>query len=87
MEYYLGESDLRAALQTRHSIQERVKRAGDLYIDGELDQRKYSKIKRESVAALLSVSVPDVDDTLISGWIYRQTGRTGCSGKCSMPFT
>ena len=64
MEYHLGESDLRAALRTSHSIQARVKRADDLYIDVELDHRKYSKTKRESATELLSVSVPDADDTL-----------------------
>ena len=50
MEYHLGESDLKSALRTRNSIQERVKRAEDLYIYGELDRRKYSRIKREAEA-------------------------------------
>ena len=97
MEYHLGESDLRSALRTRNSIQERVKRAEDLYIDGEIDRHKYSRIKREAESALLSVSVPDIDETVQARQLLADFGdlwlemsvnrRTGCSDKCSRPFT
>ena len=59
---HLGESDLQSALRTRTAIQEKLKRAEDLYIDGELDRRKYSRIREEADVALLSVHVPQFDD-------------------------
>ena len=59
-----GESDLKIALRTRDSIREKLRRAENLYIEGDLDLPEYSKIREQADAALLNLQMPDGDNTI-----------------------
>ena len=64
LERCLEESDAAAALKQRQDIEDKVDRARDLYIEGEISRERFWKIKADAEALLVSAYVPEFDDAV-----------------------
>ena len=62
MDHYMEESDLETALRKTRSIQGKLERAEGLYLQGEMDDPKFFRIKAKAAAEMASIYVPDFDD-------------------------
>ncbi len=74
IENHVREADPQAALQRRRSIEEKIERARHLYVNGDLAWQGFTKIKNEAEAALVSIYIPEFDDTVEAGKLLSDFG-------------
>ncbi len=67
-------SDIQDALKGKRLIQEKMKRARLLYLDGDIDRPRYLKIKDDAEQSLLKLYVPEYDDAVEAGKLVRDFG-------------
>ncbi len=58
------EKVLKAALQKLRSMEEKIERAGHLYVNGDFTWQGFSKIKGEVEASLVGMYVPEFGDAV-----------------------
>ncbi len=67
-------SDIQDALKGKRLIQEKMKRARLLYLDGDIDRPRYLKIKDDAEKSLLKLYVPEYDDAVEADKLVRDFG-------------
>ena len=67
IENYVEKSNPESALRQRRDIQAKVKRARNVYINGDLDWHGFMKIREQADADLVRIHVPGFDDAVEAG--------------------
>ena len=74
VEQHIKGSDIQAALKAKRSIEGKMERARELYLDGDIDREKYVKLRDEAEKALLSLYVPEFDAAVEAGKMLNDFG-------------
>ena len=62
IETYVDKSDLAEGLRRRETLAQKIDRARDQYLDGNLSTERYHLIKSNAEAEMDSVYIPELDD-------------------------
>ena len=62
IENYLDKSDLAEGLRRREALAQKIDRARDLYLKGDLSKERYDRIKSNAETEMGSVYIPELDD-------------------------
>ena len=74
VEQHIKGSDIQAALKEKRSIEGKMERARELYLDSDIDRQKYVKLRDEAEKALLSLYVPEFDAAVEAGKMLNDFG-------------
>ena len=67
LEHYFQQSNTEVALRQRQEVERQRLRARKLYLEGELEEQKYEKMRDNADATLARIYVPELDDRAEAG--------------------
>ena len=97
IENYVNKSDLAEGLRRRETLAQKIDRARDLYLEGDLSKERYHLIKSNADAEIATMYIPEIDDAVKAnklvtnlGTLWKEALRvsaTACCDRCSTQST
>ena len=74
IENYLDKSDLAEGLRRREALAQKIDRARDLYLKGDLSKERYDRIKSNADAEIATLYIPEIDDAVKASQLVTDLG-------------
>ena len=97
IENYVNKSDLAEGLRRRQALAQKIDRARELYLEGDLSKERYDLIKSNADAEIATMYIPEIDDAVKAsqlvtdlGMLWKEALRvsaTACCDRCSTQST
>jgi hypothetical protein len=74
IETYDDQSDLAEGLRRRETLAQKIDRARELYLEGDLSKERYDLIKSNADAEIATLYIPEIDDAVKASQLVTDLG-------------